>query len=145
MAYKTILVAFDGSPDALLALETAALVRASGSMRMHLLHCPAPISGLTSAIKRANTYDEQVKQAAAIFDKARAILDKRNIPFQAHVRRGDPGMEIVRTAKELGCEVIFMGTRGLGGLASLVLGSVSQAVLKHADVPVILANNVDGK
>lgn len=145
MSYKTALIAFDGSSDSILALETAAQVHGTSTMRLHLVHCADPVPALLGGTVREDAYKEQLKEAAVIFDKARAALEKWDIPFQTHIRRGDPGMEIINMAVELRCDVIFMGTRGHGSLTSLILGSVSQTVLNHARVPVILANNASGK
>ena len=48
-------------------------------------------------------------------------------------------MKIGKTAKlEIGADAILMGTRGLTGLKSVVLGSVSHAVLQRADRPVVV-------
>ena len=41
-------------------------------------------------------------------------------------------------AKRLGVDKIIMGTRGLGGLAGLLMGSVATDVIKNAPVPVTL-------
>jgi nucleotide-binding universal stress UspA family protein len=54
------------------------------------------------------------------------------------VRRGHPADEIVAAARETGADLIAMSTHGRGGLGRLVFGSVAQAVLRHADMPVLL-------
>jgi nucleotide-binding universal stress UspA family protein len=46
--------------------------------------------------------------------------------------------EILRIADEKNCDQIAMGTRGMGALGSLFLGSVAQGVVHHAKVPVLL-------
>jgi nucleotide-binding universal stress UspA family protein len=45
---------------------------------------------------------------------------------------------ILAAANEVGAEVVVVGTRGLTGVKSLLLGSVSHAVVHHADVPVLV-------
>lgn len=52
-------------------------------------------------------------------------------------RLGDPAHQIIDLARRSGVDLIVMGRRGLGGLTGLVLGSVSQKVLHHADVDVL--------
>ena len=51
---------------------------------------------------------------------------------------------IVAKARELGADVIVMGTHGRSGLARAVIGSVADRVLRHADVPVVLVPLVQG-
>lgn len=51
------------------------------------------------------------------------------------VQAGDPAAEIVAAADRLGIDHIVMGARGLGGFGSLVLGSVSQAVIHQVKCP----------
>lgn len=66
-----------------------------------------------------------------------AALDEAGIAHQSHVRFGDTAETIVATAEEFGCDSIVMGTRGLGTLAGLALGSVTRKVLHFATMPVV--------
>jgi nucleotide-binding universal stress UspA family protein len=45
---------------------------------------------------------------------------------------------ILETAKAEGCDLIVMGSHGRRGLKSLILGSVAQKVLAHAELPVLI-------
>jgi nucleotide-binding universal stress UspA family protein len=47
--------------------------------------------------------------------------------------------EIVRTAKDLQVDQIAMGTRGMGAVGNMLLGSVAQRVIHQSPVPVLLA------
>ena len=58
---------------------------------------------------------------------------------RVETRFGDPATEIVRFAAEGGFDHIVMGRRGRGGVAKLLLGSVSEKVLKDATIPVTVA------
>lgn len=49
-----------------------------------------------------------------------------------------PAKGIVSTAKKSNCDIIFMGTRALGGLAKLVRGSVTDKVLRDSKIPVLV-------
>jgi nucleotide-binding universal stress UspA family protein len=62
-----------------------------------------------------------------------------DIPVTTAVRRGRAGPQIVAFARESNFDAILIGARGLGRVRSLV-GSVSQYVLHHADVPVFVAH-----
>jgi nucleotide-binding universal stress UspA family protein len=54
------------------------------------------------------------------------------------VRAGDPAREIVTGAAEYGCDLIVTGSRGLGGLQRLLLGSVAHKVLLHSHCSVLV-------
>ena len=53
-------------------------------------------------------------------------------------RVGEPGPSIAALARETGCDMIVMGTRGLGAPTGALLGSVAQATLEAAAMPVLL-------
>lgn len=69
---------------------------------------------------------------------ARALLDAAGIPYRLHIVMGHPAETIVRIARECGCEAIYMGTRGLGAIENLLLGSVAYKVAHLSPVPVTL-------
>ncbi len=55
------------------------------------------------------------------------------------VKDGDAAASILQAARETGCDLIVMGTRGRTGLGRLALGSVAEMVLRKATCPVLLA------
>ena len=69
---------------------------------------------------------------------ARELLATAAIPSDLHVVVGDPASAIVKLALELTCDLIVMGTRGMGAVAGLALGSVATKVVHLADTPVTL-------
>ena len=69
---------------------------------------------------------------------ARELLEGEGMPVNAAMRVGSSGQAIAEYAKELPCDQIVMGTRGLGRIGSLVLGSVATQVVHLADYPVTL-------
>lgn len=69
---------------------------------------------------------------------ARTLLDAAGIPYRLHIAMGYPAETIVRYARECGCEAIHMGTRGLGAIEGLLLGSVAYKVAHLSPVPVTL-------
>lgn len=68
----------------------------------------------------------------------RALLDEAKIAYTPHVRIGPVAETIVEFARDNGCNHIVMGTRGMGAIGTLVLGSVATKVIHLADVPVTL-------
>jgi universal stress protein A len=51
---------------------------------------------------------------------------------------GSPAEEIVRCAREFGCDLLVMGTHGRSGIGHLALGSVAEAVIRAAPCPVLV-------
>ncbi|MDR3637069.1 MAG: universal stress protein [Isosphaeraceae bacterium] len=58
-------------------------------------------------------------------------------PVEARLERGAPAGEILRVARETGCDLIVMGTHGRSGLSRFLAGSVAEAVLRGSHCPVL--------
>jgi nucleotide-binding universal stress UspA family protein len=65
-------------------------------------------------------------------------FNRAQLPYSSHLEDGEPGARIVNAIRTLGIDLVFMGTRGLGRVASLVIGSVADAVVKQASIPATL-------
>ncbi|MGK0619310.1 universal stress protein [Meiothermus cerbereus] len=135
--FKNILLAFDGSEHAqkaaLLAADLARQYRAS----LCLVHTYDPVPDylgepfLQEAIsKRTEAADRVVAQALALLGEFPQL--------ETEVLEGPPAEAILRVAEIRKVDLIVMGTRGLGQLKGLLLGSQSQKVLTHARCPVLL-------
>lgn len=135
-----ILVPIDGSDVALRALGHAKrLAGLIGEAEIHLVNVQPPITGSVGAFvgsdNIARFHREESENALA---GARALLDKDATAYHASTRIGSSGTEIAACANERPCDEIVMGTRGLGRIGSLVLGSVATQVVHLARVPVTL-------
>ena len=74
----------------------------------------------------------------AALKNAMQKLDAAKLKYHYHIGVGDEADVICQYAKEKGCDQIFMGTRGLGSVSNLVLGSVATKVIHLSPVPVLL-------
>ena len=63
---------------------------------------------------------------------------------QAHLRVERSDEQIVALAEEIGAGLIVMGSRGLGGIRRALMGSVSDAVVRHAHCPVLVVRAENG-
>jgi nucleotide-binding universal stress UspA family protein len=63
------------------------------------------------------------------------------VEFETEFAAGDPGHMLVDIAERFECEMVIMGARGVGALRSGLLGSVSNAVLHAASVPVTIVKH----
>ena len=65
-------------------------------------------------------------------------LDEVGIPTTSHLRSGDPAHEILAVAAQRGADLVVTGSRGLGALDRLLLGSVARNILTHAKASVLI-------
>jgi nucleotide-binding universal stress UspA family protein len=65
-------------------------------------------------------------------------LRSKGMRIETIVRLGDPAIEIVGTAREASVDLIAMTTHGRSGISRLLFGSVAEAVLRRAQVPLLL-------
>ena len=79
-----------------------------------------------------------LEEARGLADEARAVLVRRELSVETDVVVGDPRAEIVRLADVWRADLIVLGARGLGRIKTLLLGSVSLAVARHASCPVLV-------
>jgi nucleotide-binding universal stress UspA family protein len=64
--------------------------------------------------------------------------DQNAVTDEILIRGGDTAEMIVQTAEEKNCDLIVMGTRGLGILADVLIGSTAKKVLKLSPIPVLI-------
>lgn len=70
---------------------------------------------------------------------ARKVIEAAGLPCTPLIRFGDPAAEILRAADEEAADLIGLGRRGRGAIARALLGSVSEAVVRTATRPVLVA------
>ena len=137
-----ILVATDGSDNANRVVEFLAKNSGwyTGPLEVHLLAVQLPLAGVNVKLflsqDALNDYYREEGEAALA--RAKAILGGAGIAFVPHIGVGDPGEVIVQYAESKGCDQIVMGSRGLGAVGNLVVGSVATKVLHLSKVPVLL-------
>ncbi len=137
--FEYILLAVDGSDHALHAARVAAeLARSMKSEQLRIVIC---FDGIPSYLGEPNLeqmVDQKVLRANEVLRQAVEAVGE--IPAEIHTEliEGDPAESIIEVAKTRASNVIVMGSRGLGRLAGLVLGSTSQKVVSHAPCPVLI-------
>lgn len=139
---QNILVPIDGSEPALRALKVAVKMaqKQSEDYKLHLLNVQPPLvsnnaARFFTADVLKSYYDETGEEA---LNDAKSYLATLDISYQAYVEVG-PVVEIVKKyVAQKKCDHIVMGTRGLGAMPGLLLGSVTTKVLNAVDIPVTL-------
>jgi nucleotide-binding universal stress UspA family protein len=135
-----LLLPVDGSACALRALKHAA-AHARPGVELHLVNVqpPMPLYGVVRAYLRDSQYREACdKLAQEALGPAVRMLRRARVPHRSHVLFGETAATLADAARRLKCAGIVMGTRGLGAVGNLVLGSVATRVVHLARVPVTL-------
>ena len=78
------------------------------------------------------------KEAREYLASVAADLRGRGVRVTTDARHGDPVRELVAAAREIGADLIAMTTHGRSGFGRLLLGSVAEAVLRRAEIPVLM-------
>jgi len=141
--FRRVLLAVDGSDYARRAAEYVVAMkqalREPDSMRIHLANVQRPVSGDVSTFIAAKTLQEyHHEHSVEATADVQALLDKAGVKYEVHERVGEPGEMLVELAQSIGCDLIVMGTRGLGGHTAALLGSVAQSTLEKSTIPVTL-------
>ena len=144
-----ILLATDGSEGAELAASRAVDLARRTDSELHLVHVGLVPSFLMSDPGTVG-YDRMLLEE--IEDEARELLRKLSWRVKvaggevagSHLRMGEVDLEIVGLAEKLEADLIVMGCRGRRGIRRAVGGSVSDAVIRHAPCPVLVARSHEG-
>ncbi len=139
---KRIVVATDGSPGGQAAVaEGAALARALQAA-ITIVHVRPPIAFLGEPLYQRRL-SNQLERARQAVDDALAQLEAQGLEADYEILEGDASDEIVRIAEARDADLIVIGSRGLGPVPGALLGSVSSAVARHADCPVVVVKPKD--
>ncbi len=139
--YKRALVPLDGSPLAEAVIPFMLDIAGPLDLDVVLLTVVRPIPPQAMEGSRQVVVDDVDGRMRDAFEDLRPVatrLAAKGVRVSARVRYGEPATEIVQGARDEGADLIAMTTHGRSGLGRLLFGSVAEAVLRHADVPVFL-------
>jgi nucleotide-binding universal stress UspA family protein len=136
--WKTVLVGVDGSPSSHKALAWAAAEASDHGADLVVLnvweHTLLPPAGSVSVSERY-VPDPSQRTAEDLLEDVKAVLgEDPPVLVQPRVKQGNPSRVLIE--ESAGADLLVVGTRGHGGFAGLVLGSVSQHVAAYAECPV---------
>ena len=142
--YKHVLIPTDGS-------DLSSMAEAAGLTLAKTLHAKATALTVTRPfqfigtepmlmIATAPEYEAaQAARAAKTLERVKATAAAIGVPVETiRVVSDQPFDAIIATAKERGCDLIFMASHGRRGLSGLILGSETVKVLTHAKIPVLV-------
>lgn len=140
IAIRSILCPFDGSEFSRRALEHATALGRWYGAKVNLLHVytgvpVAPEMG--PAVWFTPLEPQERKKLVAWLADAAAPARAAGVAVEVHVVEGRPVPEILKSAKENVAGLIVLGTHGRTGFDRLLLGSVTERILRHAPCPVL--------
>lgn len=136
-----VLLAVDGSKHASRAVDYVCKLRdARDLLKVELLNVPLPIPpGYLRDFVNQEMIDSYYREEGeSALRAAGDVLHAAGVKFNPHIMPGHAGEKIVELAEKHDCTRVVMGTRGLGPVISLVLGSVAYKVLHLSPIPVTL-------
>jgi len=146
--YNRILLPVDGSEGSSLSVNHClGLIKGHRPQRITILHVAtfpsqleySTFSGkLRATMKRVKEGLEEVGQEILVGVKNRFAEEYNDLTVETKMVWGDPKYEIVREAEEGGFDLVILGSRGLSGIKSIFIGSVSQHASQHAPCTVTI-------
>ncbi|TBH20974.1 universal stress protein [Thermus thermamylovorans] len=134
--FRTILLAYDGSDHARRAAAVARAEAEAHGARLVVVHAYEPVPDYLGEPFFEEALKRRLERAEAVLAEARALTGVGE--EGARLLEGRPAEAILEAALGEKADLIVMGTRGLGTLGSLFLGSQSQKVVAEAPCPVLL-------
>ena len=135
MRGRSIVCGVDFSSASARALKSAAKIAKTHGRRLVVLFVEDPL--LAAAARAARDTRASAVSTTSALERfiTRSIGSRR--PAHAAVAIGSPAEEILKVGKRQHADLIVLGTRGMGRAARLLLGSTTDAVLRHARIPVL--------
>jgi nucleotide-binding universal stress UspA family protein len=145
---KRILVPTDLSPQAIVSLQYARSFAERFSSTLTLLN----VDPITFPLAEAGT-DIQIYVAtrpdhlAVLQEEVRAYADcaLQGFPYTIATVIGDPAPAIIREEEEVAADLVIMATHGLRGWRRLILGSVTESVIRRGNCPVLSVNRNESR
>lgn len=139
--FRQILLATDGSPDAVQALAYARDLALRYGAQVIVVHAFEPVPTYLGDPAEGRVMGCRVAKGEDVANDAARKLHEVGVDVTIALLEGPPADAILNVADVRECDLIVMGSRGRGALASLVLGSVSQRVVTRTRAPVMIVKS----
>ena len=141
-----ILVAVDGSDESFHALRAVGhLTRTEKLIVLNALDVPRlayPMGGEPRVMEDFSLSIQEVmrEDSERLLNRAASLLPMNTGPVSKQIETGTPAEAILAAAEKEKANLIVLGSRGLGPVKELLLGSVSHRVATHAPCPTLIVN-----
>ena len=132
---KKILVAYDGSPNSLNALDQAVEMARHYNAGMFVVTVIPDVMHII-ANETVKIPTEAKERSIKMVEDVVQSIRKDGIDADGAVLIGDIATKLLKAAEENGCDLIVIGKRGLNNVDSFLIGSVTEKVVKHTNFSV---------
>ncbi|KAF1078206.1 universal stress protein [Methanogenium sp. MK-MG] len=149
MLFKTLLVAYDGSEFSREALRTAIANAPLWEARVHVIYVVNPRYYASTIVdpqigvvepRSEHWIGMLEREAEEMLAEAAEIATDAGVEIVPHMVIGDPRDEILDTAKEIGADLIILGSEGKGRTKRFLLGSVSTSVVTESPIATLIVH-----
>lgn len=146
---RKVLIAMDGSEHSFYAFDWYITHMHKSGDELLVAHCPDYSAVLHSPIMSSDPamisrmIQQEEEEVNAIVNKIKDKLTQHGVRGKLLRLSGEAGHAIVKAAESEGAMCIVTGTRGMGTVRRTLLGSVSDYILHHAHVPVLVCRHKD--
>lgn len=145
ISYKKILVPYDGSEHAKKALSQAVALAEAGGGKLYIASVCNIVSvmsnfdqvSIAEGCLTTQLSQDLEKQCKADLEDAKSQVPA-GVEADTLFEVGSPGPVLLQMADEIKCDLVVMGSRGLGPLKGIFMGSVSSYLVSRAKCPVLI-------
>ena len=140
---RSIVVPIDFSGESADAIRTAVQI-AGDSSHVHLLHVLLPLDSISPGVLLGDVSD--ARREATVKEKMQALANEAGANRASlTVLFGSPGLEIADYASRHKADLIVIPSHGYHGVKRMVLGSVAERVIRHAECSVLVLRRTDAE
>jgi nucleotide-binding universal stress UspA family protein len=138
--YRTILLATDGSDDALGAAERAVDLAARYGAELSACYVIESRTAYDNAIVEPETVDRALREEGeAALAAVAELATAEGVPVRGAIRRGVPHEELLEQAEQAEADLLVVGRQGRSSFRAVLLGSTTDALVRLSPVPVLVA------
>ncbi len=139
----TVVVPVDFSEQSDFAVRSALSI-AGDPKRLHIVHVLVALDTVSPGVLLGDITNES-RSAAVKKNMAKLAQEQGAVGAEEQVLVGDPGLEIADYAKKIKADLIVIPSHGYQGLKRMVLGSVAERVIRHAECSVLVLRRKDAE
>jgi nucleotide-binding universal stress UspA family protein len=138
---RKILIATDGSKAAEKAVDFGVQIAGLSGAKVYAVYVidTTPYYSIPlDEVWSKEVYEQLETMGNEITSDVEKAAKAAGLEAESLVLKGDPAERIIKFAEEQSVDMIVVGSHGIGGFERLVIGSVSEKVVRHAKVPVLV-------
>ncbi len=143
LKHETVVVPVDFSEESQNALR-GAVELAGDAGKVYVVHVLPPLEAISPAVVWGDLSDETRIEAVKTY-ASKFLKDQGAESANIEVRVGSPGYEVTEYAQEINADVIVISSHGYHGIKRMLLGSVAEAVIRHAHCAVYVLRRQDAE